>query len=514
MPGRTAAQNFGRSAVLALSAMLLGLALQVNDGLYSPLAVALLAISGVVCVAGLLLQQTVRGDSRRLAWFVATLVGAQLVVMFFHRAGASETTVPPSGHGPMVAGLCVALAALGLITLGNRHTVIVGFVLLLTTFAALGVWKIRAAPHPQNDIYLVHVDAAQALSRGINPYTITFRDIYGPDAHVYDPRFVRDGKLQFGYTYPPIPLMLTSAAHIVLGDFRYAQLLAMLAMAIFLAMIRPNRIGMLIAALLVFTPRSFYVIETGWTEPISAMLLAGTVWCAERRSKQGSASLPISLPMSFGLLLASKQYLPAALLFPSIARGQSLRVRLGVAGFAVLTIIVATLPFLVWDFRAFGHSVIEVQLHGPYRADALSFAAWWGARHPGWIAPSWPGFAALLAALAVAHWRRLSFTAAFVLCYFAFFAFGRQAFANYYYLIMAAIACEICAVSPIYGRREDLGVSPHAHSSLPIIELILSRGLEVKKHWCKLTAVGRGTLLHFFRSRKTRFLRGFCGSHS
>ena len=55
------------------------------------------------------------------------------------------------------------------------------------------------------------------------------------------------------------------------------------------------------AALYLFTPRSFYVLERGWTEPFVVFLLAATVFCA--------CHLPRALPYLFGLFVSAKQYL-------------------------------------------------------------------------------------------------------------------------------------------------------------------------------------------------------------
>ena len=62
---------------------------------------------------------------------------------------------------------------------------------------------------------------------------------------------------------------------------------------------------------------------------------------------------------------------------------------------AILSASAVTLPLVLWDVRAFWHSVFEVQFAMPYRADALNFMAWWGSFRPGWIGPAWLGFAAL-----------------------------------------------------------------------------------------------------------------------
>ena len=77
-----------------------------------------------------------------------------------------------------------------------------------------------------------------------------------------------------------------------------------------MALAQGGRVGFAAAALFLLSPRGFYVLEHGWTEPFVVMLLAATVFCACRR--------PRWTPLMLGLLLFSKQYifiaLPAMLL--------------------------------------------------------------------------------------------------------------------------------------------------------------------------------------------------------
>ena len=68
---------------------------------------------------------------------------------------------------------------------------------------------------------------------------------------------------------------------------------------------RPGTTSALSAFLLLFTPRVFFVLISGWTEPLLVLWLAAAVYCACRR--------PTLLPVALGLLLATKQYMVLAL---------------------------------------------------------------------------------------------------------------------------------------------------------------------------------------------------------
>jgi hypothetical protein len=442
------------SLILSLAAVMLGLALQLNDGLYSAAAAALVGASLLACAVGALARVSgwgsmqVKGARIGLTLLVAALMG----VMLLKTAGASAQTVPPVDQTAFRLGVIVAMFAVVCIGLGSPRLALAGFIVLLVAHAAVGVWKIRAAPEPIIDVWVFQTESPRKLAEGINPYSIDFPNIYGPDTYVYGPGIVQDGRLRFGYPYPPLVLLLTAPAQLLLGDFRYAQLAAMLLAAMLIVRIRPDAIGMLAAALLLFTPRSFYVLESGWTEPLSVTLLAATVAAAR--------SQPTLAAMLFGLLIASKQYLPAAIalspLLPDRLRGYQARELAKLLAIALVVAVAVTAPLAVWDIGAFVHSTLTLQFHQPYRPDALSLLAWWGSDRPGWVGPSWVCFLALGVSIGLSLWRARSFAAAFALAFFAFFALNKQAFANYYYLVIGALCCAVaCENFTSASRRAD-----------------------------------------------------------
>ena len=170
--------------------------------------------------------------------------------------------------------------------------------------------------------------------------------------------------------------------------------------------------------------------------------------------------------MSFGLLLASKQYLaialPLVLLIPA-DRFDMPRHLIGTI--AVLVAVTVTLPLASWDAHAFMHSAVTLQFHQPFRTDALSFlvtfAAADGSAPPMWIPFACGGVAGLLAL-----WRcprtASGFAIAVAVVFFAFFATSKQAFCNYYAFVLAAMCCALRgAAGPAAGRS-----SRQAHDGL------------------------------------------------
>jgi len=280
--------------------------------------------------------------------------------------------------------------------------------------------------------------AFRALGQGINPYAITMPNIYGHDAF-YGPGLVVSGRLQAGFPYP-LSLLLAGTGHLLGGDYRFANVAAMGLAALLIGTCRPGRVAA--AALFLFTPRTFFVLEQGWTEPYVVRLLAATVWCACRA--------PALVPLALGLLFAVKQYTVLAaplvvLLYPGPTpwrdTGRTLLK-------AALVAAIVTLPFAVADPTAFVHDVIELQLRQPFRGDALSYLAGW-VRATGQPPPSWLAFALVPLAIAVSLWRArrtpAGFAGAVALTFLVFFAFNKQAFANYYFFVIGALCCALAA---------------------------------------------------------------------
>ena len=84
-------------------------------------------------------------------------------------------------------------------------------VALLGIHLAVGIWTIRVqpAPTPPIDVFVFQRDSVAALLSGANPYSITFPNPY-PDSVYYGPGMVADGRLQFGFVYPPLSVYLST----------------------------------------------------------------------------------------------------------------------------------------------------------------------------------------------------------------------------------------------------------------------------------------------------------------
>jgi hypothetical protein len=185
---------------------------------------------------------------------------------------------------------------------------------------------------------------------------------------------------------------------------------------------------------------------------------------------------PELLGLSLGLLFAAKQYTILAvplsfLLLPPFPLPPKRRWRdcFRLLWPALLVAGAVTLPFVLWNPQAFWKSVVTVQQLGPFRWDALTYLVWYGLRGHPWVAQPSVAFLcttfAVLIALGLALWRAprtpLGFAAALALAALVFFAFNKQAFANYYFFVIGALCCAIASCGP----PANSGAHSSAHSA-------------------------------------------------
>jgi hypothetical protein len=321
--------------------------------------------------------------------------------------------------------------------------------LFLAVYAAIGIWRIQTTPVPHIDVWAWHNEALKALLDGRNPYAVSMPNIYD-DAKFYDPRMVVNGRVLTGFQYPPVSLYFALPGYLI-GDYRYSLLAGMIVAGACMAYARPNGFGAIAMALWLYCPRSLFILEHGWTEPMLVMLLAVFLYCVVRRSKYEFVPL--------GLLLAGKQYMaifiPLLWLLPIADSRPHGHLRL--IGRAIATGTVVTLPFFVINPKAFFECMVLLQLRQPFRVESLSLNAWWFIEYDKRL-PDWLGFASVIPTSALAFWHcersPAGFAAALAFVSFVFFALSKQAFGNYYFFTLGVICC---AIAFAYEAREYPG---------------------------------------------------------
>jgi len=440
------AGTWTRASFFALLLIVLGQLLQASDGHYTPEAIRWLLLASALGLFGLVAPPVRALENLGIQTPVAVLL-AGLVLQFTevltHPPGVFLR--PVGGWMDFLAAVGAAAVLAGSLAFAGASWARIGTAFLSVCFLAAGLWVLRSSPRPTIDVFMFQQQSSDALLHGHNPYTLTFPNIYG-HTRFYGAEITDGRTLFFGFPYPPLSLFLATLGFAATGDHRTAQLLAYCVAAACLVALRPDRLGALAAAVLLFTPRGLFVLEQGWTEPFGVALL-GLVLVAAVRA-------PRFLWLALGALFAWKQYtvvlLPlTVLLLPRPFRWRAWA-RLIVP--ALLVTLALSLPLALWDVRAFWRSVVWLQTVQPFRADALSFPSALVAM--GWSPPPVVPTLLVLTLLAIALvlWRAprtpYGFAAGVTVVLGVFFAFNKQSFCNYWFLVLGAAALAVAAAAP------------------------------------------------------------------
>src|SRR4029079_3593023 len=98
-------------------------------------------------------------------------------------------------YAPFLSGILTAAVLAGIVLVAGGWMRDLAVALLVSIVFMLGLWTINKSPSPGIDVFVFQQDAAGALAHGINPYTITFPDIYAGHAPWYTPDMIKDGRL-------------------------------------------------------------------------------------------------------------------------------------------------------------------------------------------------------------------------------------------------------------------------------------------------------------------------------
>jgi hypothetical protein len=317
---------------------------------------------------------------------------------------------------------------------------------------ALGVWMIKASPNPYIDVTAVHKEAINALMTGKDPYRISFPNIYerALAREFYNPAALFGDRVLFSYPYPPASLFFAVPGQVLFGDYRYAEAVLLVLGAALIGFSRRGLLAKFAACLLLTTPRVWFVIEQGWTEPIGIFLLALTVFLMIRT--------PVGAGFAAGIFVVTKQYLG----FTGLAVLRLIFVNTGRWPWTALAVAFAaaavTLPLALWHPNAFMRNVVWLQTLEPFRMDSLSFVSWAAREGLGRGTYAWAVGAAIAGAVVTSVATRNSatgFAASVALTTFAMFSFGSKAFCNYYFFVIGALCCAVAAY-PLQNDRTDV----------------------------------------------------------
>lgn len=433
----------------AFAAFCLGQAIEVNRGLFAFQGLAWLALAMLALIGPMTLGASAQRDRRAQRFCIPALTSAFILQAIELVLGKPlDVAIYPAALQFTIAIAALAAVLAVLYSLWKQPRSNFWFFFVLAAHFAAGLAVLILLPPKAIDVHYAQADSLQALTTGLNPYAIHLKNMYGADAlKFYDLATVHGNEMTTGFNYPPLSLLLCVPAYLMAHDFRFAHLLAIEITAALIGLARPSSLSKLAACVFLFTPRVFFVLHSTWTEPFWAALFAIFVFALVRSNRPS--------PVLFGLLLAVKQVTvlsPFALWGLFQARGRFVQ-------FCLRSILIAaavSAPFVLWDPAAFYRSAIAFYLRSPVRLDSLSFHALLAA-----FGVHLPSLIPLLASIALAliAGRRLPATPSGMSCvlaisYTIFYAFGKAAFCNYYYLVIA-FCCAAVAVANLPGSEPN-----------------------------------------------------------
>ncbi|RPH68667.1 MAG: hypothetical protein EHM78_18085 [Myxococcaceae bacterium] len=442
--GRGGAVALSPRAWLAVAAWTLGSGLSLGDGHLDPGGVVCLVLTWAAVVAAFLSRTP--EDPRRTERVLEAGVVIQLAMLMVKPPG--EYLRPDLAEHPFLAPVfpvaCILMAVLSATLIVDRP------LLGRATFPAVvglsgiaAAWMLVASPAPPIDVLDFARGSARALAQGDNPYDLHFPNVYGHTRY-FGPGFATDESIDVGLVYPPVSLLLTAAGEWLVGDSRITLVLALIVTAVLIDRLG-GRAARLAALLFVSSPRQYFVLEHGWTEPLFVCGFALLLLLASRQSR--------GTPVVLGALLALKQF--AVLLLPLVhLLAGELRprrsLRLVAAALLVAGLVIA--PFFLRDPGAYLRSTVLFHLAQPFRPDSLNFAALWA-----WATGSAPPTTvptlaciglALLVALRRCRPTPSGFAAGSALVLLAMLAWSKQAHCNYLYLVVGMLLCSVAVADP------------------------------------------------------------------
>jgi hypothetical protein len=434
-------RGFAAAACLA-GAGALGYAIHFAGGTLHPEAIVWLGVTLGLAVLALLSPRLSLVERHGDGPAILTAAGVLLFFVAIH-LGATRSTYLAIPHPSARYWFAALLLLVGAsfsprLWLGRLHKP-----LMIAVALRLWFYFLETNAKPGIDVFVWQDIAWKAFVKGQNPFALTMPNIYSHTVW-YGPGMADATHVYVGYPYPPLSLLLAGLGTSAVGDSRYVNLCAIILAAGLMALSRGGRLPVAAAALFLFTPRGLFVLEQAWTDSLSACAFALVIFSACRA--------PRFVPWAFGIMLAVKQYFVlcaplALLLLPSPFR---LKDALGFAWRAALIPLVTTLPFLLWNPKAFIDSVLLFQAKQPFRPDALSFMALTAKDGiPTW--PQWFAAVLVLAAYVVSLVRAprspFGFALASAVVFLFFFAFAKQAFCNYYFFISAILCCAAASLA-------------------------------------------------------------------
>jgi hypothetical protein len=348
----------------------------------------------------------------------------------------------------VAAGALMTVFTYLLERVNSRWPARVRFCLIVAAAVAMRILMLYSSPasviYGRTDVFWIQTETARAFfEEGKNGYTLKFKE------RVFD---LGGAAKDYGLAYPPTSVYPPMVSWYLFRDVRAAWIACDLAAALMIYLLARrmspgrSRFHELAAAAFLFMPRSLFVLENGWTEPLMAAALGGLALAL------ATARGPFLTGCLMGVWLTSKQYVVLAV--PLLIRLRRASVNAWL--WAAIVGMALTLPFILWDFGALVGKTLRFFVESPGRADSLSI---YGAMaRSGVELPAWVSVGVWLLAVAWLTWKMPRTLGGWLFSmatsWLVFFLVGKQAFINYYYFISFTLLLAVAA-SPAGADRAN-----------------------------------------------------------
>lgn len=332
--------------LVLLAWTLLSLGITVNNGAYrvKALVVVLLGLALLLAAAALSRRGPGAAPSRSLLG-IAAAAGASLAVSLGYDVGLYG-----SGQSLVLSrALAVAAAALalGVLVVPPTKRALVALAGAVAATAGL-VAMVVSSPRPAIDVWFILTEGSRRMTAGDNVFTSCWPGN-------------TDRLTDCVYPYGPATTVFQTPFRLLLGDVRYAYVLALLVVAAVLWRLAGPRVGPALALLVLVGPKLPFLVEQAWTEPLLLLGLSVMVLAV----LSGRTLLAV---LALGFALACKQHvlllLPLAAWWPAFGPRRTALAAAGAGAF--------TLPWFLADPRAFLDDALFFNLELEPRLDSLS----------------------------------------------------------------------------------------------------------------------------------------------
>ncbi|NBY18898.1 DUF2029 domain-containing protein, partial [bacterium] len=304
------------------------------------------------------------------------------------------------------------------------------FPLLLVVSVVVRVLTLFASPNPHIDVFANTSLAVIHLLNGLNPYAQIYPDIY---------EGLRTYKIASGILYPPFTLYSLVPFQFLFHDVRIAFILSDIGIAIFFkllaARLKNPSLGKWLALTWLYCPVSLFILEQSWIDTLLLFQFCIALMAIINHHL-------IAAGVVLGAMLATKQYAVIFVLLSmwAVYNNRALRDVFKISIGAVIMVVGSVFPFVFLDFWSFKHSVAEMPLQEPFRFDSFSMLAVFKNSLELELPPMMVitiSIFALTLALVFLRNKGFKFIGSGLIIAFGFiFYFGKQAFCNYYQIIL------------------------------------------------------------------------------